>query len=507
MKCFLSALLLALAVPAFSAVTFDFETSTQLSSPLISGDKTRFIRTTSHAQSGTNGLKFDYSTEDHFQSWTYDLPFTIQDGTISVWFYDSIGIDGSPFPSKVGGSIILEDKDSLQDFLAVEIWNGPYPGSQPGAPNYFLTRGNASANSTFKSNYFGDRGIGWHQVVFTLNATQSKVTVDGVENADTLGIVAGPGTNKNLRLRFMADSATNGGSPTNANNWVNNPTPSSLAIIPDYVYYDDLTVTATTPAANTVTEGFEVVSGTPTYDAPEVFMTSAKHDNVQMDNLVPQWKIETAAAKVHSGTQSIHFGGGNPLFKSLTFDLATAVPGDITLSLYDALGVDGTFDKIGGSVILEQVSNPRNFIALEVWNAPYPFSGDPDPSAPNYFLYKGNGAAGSSANFYSRYFGNRSTAWQTVKIVLTATDSRILVNNVENSNGAGLVLGPGLNDGPLRLRLMGDSPSLGGAKNWADSSFDELDYLYLNKTASYLTFDDVVLPITAPSAVQDWNLF
>lgn len=500
------AMLLALAAPTFATVTFDFESAAQLDSTIVSGNESNFIRTTAQAQSGTNGLRFDYSTEDAFQSWTYDLPFTIQDGTISVWFHDSIGVDGASHPTKIGGSIILEDKDSPQDFLAVEIFNGPYPFSQPGAPNYFLTRGNAAAASTFKSNYFGDRTIGWHQVVFTLAAAQSSVAVDGVQNADGLGVVAGPGTNKNLRLRFMAWSPTNGGSTTNANNWVNNPTPiAGVTIDPAYVTYDDLTITATTPTANSVTEGFEIVSGTATYDTPAVFMGPAAHDNPQMKNLVPQWGIVTEAAKVRTGAQALHFAGGSPLFKSLVFDLSAAAPGDITLAFHDALGADSAFDKVGGAVTIEQASDPRNFIALEIWNAAYPFSNDPSPGVPNYYFYRGTGA-GNPADFNSGYFGNRSVGWQNVTISLTATTSKIAVNGVENARGTGIVFGPGLNDG-LRLRLIADSPSLGGGKNWADPSYDELGYLYLNKTASYVTFDDIVLPLPAGTSVGDWQLF
>jgi len=477
---------------ASAQVTYTFEGSNPLDSSLIGGDKSNFVTSTAQAVSGSQSLRFDYSTPDPFQSWTYDMPFTIENGQISVWFYDALG-DNRDF-NKYGGSIILEDADTPGDFVAVEIWNAPYPGAEP-VKNYFITRGSAAGATTFRSTYFGDRSVGWHQVVFNLTPSASTVTVDGIENASGAGIISGPGTSDNLRLRFMAWSASNGG----FSNWTTNPAPSTgLAVTSDYVYFDDLTITATTPTAQSRTEGFEVVSSVATYDAPTEFMGPTGFDNPYMKGFVPQWGPNTNASFVRTGAQSFHFVGSDPTFKSLTFDLSTAVPGDITLSFYDLLGSDVGFDKVGGSIIIEQVSDPANFIAAEIWNAPYPSA----EATKNYFITKGTSAS-QATTFRSGYFGDRSVGWQNVTISLTPTTSQIRINGIENANSAGILTGPGINDG-IRLRLMADSPSCGGFTNYRHPSTTELNYLYLDKSQPYLLFDDVSLPVPVPSSVDGW---
>jgi hypothetical protein len=223
-------------------------------------------------------------------------------------------------------------------------------------------------------------------------------------------------------------------------------------------------------------------------------------DNPFMKGLVPQWSPNTTATFVRTGDQSLAFSSTDPTFKSVTFDLTSATPGEITLNMYDALGDDRGFDKIGGAIMIEQISDASNFIAAEVWNATYP-SAEP---VKNYYVTKGS-TGNPATTFRSTYFGDRAVGWQSVRIVLTATESRILINNIENASAAGVLTGPGLNDG-IRLRLMADSPSCGGFTNYAHSSTTELQHLYLTKTAPYLYFDDIVLPV-ATSSTQDWMSF
>jgi hypothetical protein len=497
-----AALLLgALLLPAPAQTVFDFESADQLGdSSLVSGDIANFVQTNEQALTGSESLRFDYSTPDAYQSWTYDIPFALESGTLSVWFHDALG--GNVDFDKFGGSIILEEIANPANFLAVEVWNAPYPASgdpSPGAPNYYVTRGNSGGPTTFNSRYFGDRSVGFHQVVFTVAAGQSTVTVDGVENANGAGLILGPGSSAGIRLRFMAWSASNGG----FGSWVTDATPQAgFTIDTPYLAFDDLEVTAITPAADTRTEGFEIESGTATYDTPAEFMGPSLHDNPFMDNVVPQWNVTTDSGVVHGGAQALLFTNEDPVLKSIAFDLSAASPGQITFSFFDLFGPDASFDKVGGAIIVERISDPSNFIAAEIWNAPYPVSGDPTPGAPNYYATKGS-AGNPATDFRSRYFGDRVAGWNSATITLSATESRIAINGIENSDGAGLMIGPGLNDG-VRLRFMADSPSCGGFTNYA--LVDELNYLYLGKSEPYLYFDDVSLPV-APAAVSDWALY
>lgn len=476
---------------------FDFETTSQLSaSPVVSGDLSNFAIQSEQAQTGSGSLRFDYTVADPFQSFTYDIPHAgMTAGTISVWFYDALGSDVGF--NKYGGSIILENKNNPADFYAVEIWNGPYPAGDPASnKNYYLTQGNGSNAASFSSGYLGDRSIGWHQVVFTISATETTVSVDGISNANgSASPLKGPGAgtdaSANLRLRFMAWSASNGG----FGNWYANPTPQT-ALVPqtNYVYFDDLAITATAPAAASHTQGFEILSGTPEYDAAASFMVSSSYDNPYMSGFVPTFVATNAVA--HGGTQSIAFSNAVPPFKSLDFDLATASPGELTLKFYDSLGNNTGFDKLGGAIMIEEVANPANFIALEIWNAPYP-SGDP---VKNYYLTKGT-AGNPATSFSSGYFGDRSVGWQHVSIELLPGSSRIRVNGIENANGAGLRTGPGLNAG-IRLRLLADSPSCGGFTNHVTAT--ELNYLYLTKNATYVYYDNIVFPAAPASVGNSW---
>ncbi|HMX62018.1 MAG TPA: hypothetical protein PKD58_03035, partial [Candidatus Sumerlaeota bacterium] len=188
------------AAVAPAVVTFDFEDPSQLDNALFGGDKKYFTTTTEQGDASANSFRFDYSTPDAFQSFTYDIPITMTDGTISLWFYDSVGPVAGFAPTKWGGSIILEDASAPADFLAVEIWDGAYPPSgdpTPGAPNYFLSRGTATptVGASFNSRYFGDRSVGWHNVVFTLSGASSTVSVDGISNSEGAPTpLTGPGT-------------------------------------------------------------------------------------------------------------------------------------------------------------------------------------------------------------------------------------------------------------------------------------------------------------------------
>lgn len=495
------------AAVAPAVVTFDFEDPSQLDNALFGGDKKYFTTTTEQGDASANAFRFDYPTPDAFQSFTYDIPITMTDGTISLWFYDSVGPVAGFAPTKWGGSIILEDASAPADFLAVEIWDGAYPPSgdpTPGAPNYFLSRGTATptVGASFNSRYFGDRSVGWHNVVFTLSGASSTVSVDGISNSEGAPTpLTGPGTTgKTLRLRFMAWSPTNGG----AANWTTNPAPAALTIDPDYVRLDDITFTATAPAPASATQGFEGAPPTAEFDIPVSPMSSSAIDNPNMHGFVPAFEVATD--QTHEGTQSAKFANQIPIKKGLTVDLSTATAGQITFRFYDAFGGDTSFDKLGGSVLVESISDPTNYIGFEVWNGPYPTS-DFNGGAKNYYAVRGGTPAGTPPVFFSNYHGDRSVGWHTVTIDLSSASSKFMIDGVENLNGSGLRTGPGLSTpGGIRLRFMIDCASVAGSGNYALN--DELNQLYdLVKTPTYLYFDNLSLPISAPSAVQNWTVY
>ncbi|MCC6545635.1 hypothetical protein IT570_00595 [Candidatus Sumerlaeota bacterium] len=492
--------------------TIDFETPNQLNDAIFGGDKKYFTITNEQSDgAGSQSFRFDYTTPDAFQSFTYDLPITIGDGTISLWFYDSVGAAGGPFPTKFGGSIILEDANSPADFLAVEIWDGPYPPASdptPGAPNYFLSRGTSTptVGSSFNSRYFGDRSVGWHNVVFTLSGASSTVSIDGISNSEGSPTpLTGPGTTgKTLRLRFMAWSPTNDGS----SNWTIPPTPTYLAVDPDYVRYDDFTFTATTPSPASATQGFEGAPPTAEFDIASSPMVSGAVDNPLMHGFVPAFTVTTDQA--HEGTQSAKFANQIPIKKGLTVDLSTIfanagiTSGQVSFRFYDSFGGDTGFDKMGGTVLVESVSDPTNYIGFEIWNGPYPTS-DFNGGNKNYYAVRGGTPPGTPPVFFSNYFGDRSVGWHTVNVDLDSATSKFTIDGVENLNTTGLRTGPGLGTpGGIRLRFMIDSASVAGGGNYALN--DELNQLYdLVKTPTYLYYDNLTIPVA--TSVQDWTVY
>lgn len=499
----LSPLLFAL-LPALAAaqVTFDFETTGLGDHPAVSGDLTSFVETTDQALTGTHSLRFDAAAPIPFRAFTYDLPIALETGTITAWFYDTVGAGtGSTFQWRL--SILLEDANNVADFGAVEIADLPYGGF-----SYYGSEGvtdRLAAPDLFESGTFGARSVGWHRVDFNVTPTITTISVDGNTGVQ----VAAPGSSgTDLRLRFMADSASVGGS----GNWTLSSTGYPAA--PALVYIDDVSFSATAPAIASAALSFEdgtwtgsAWSPAPEYDAPEQFMVSDAHNEPRMRDFVGTFSV--SAAHAHAGTKSAVFAAGEPTYKNVVVDLSTATPGTITINFHDAVGADALFDKVGGAVIIEDGTNPANFIAAEIWNAPYPGG----PGAPNnYYLTTRPAAFGSG--FHSNYFGGRTTGWHTLTITLTNTTSQILIDGAgaDAGNGGAVYTGPGLNASP-RLRIMADSPTMGGFRNWQDgASWDhadarELNTLTLTKGATYLHLDDITLPIPAASAVSNWLLY
>ena len=505
MRLVLSMLLLTLlcAAPARAQLHLDFETTGQLQNTIVGGDTALFTEAPglSHG-GGSKALKFSPPATQSYRSFTYDEPTGMTTGTITIWFYDVTGSTTvlSPLDATWGLSIILEDADNPSDFGAVEICDLPYGATRP----YYATEGsvNRLTPQTFDSSLPMTRSLGWHRVDFTVGQTITLISVDGAPASRC----AAPGGEKNLRLRFMADSASVGG----FSNWTTNPGPSYPAA-PGKVYIDDIAFAETFPAAETRTLGFEGSGATADYDIVSEFMGPTPHSEPLMSGFVNTFDIGTTTT--HAGTGAAVFANGTPPLQSLTFDLAgldSSTTQTATVWFHDALGAEGLADKLGGAIILEDGSNPANFIALEIWNFPYPF----DPGIPNYYLTARpfpSGNTGNGSGFYSRYFGDRSIGWHKVEIVMNATSSRILVDGIENANGLGRVTGPGLNANP-RLRIMADSPSMGGSDNyasnalWLDPTSPELNILYLTKDADYVRFDDITLPL-AVTATKAWMVY
>src|SRR5690606_34503045 len=176
---------------------FDFEGTDPFVSTIISGDKANFAATTEQAHGGSKSLKFDPPALEPYKSFTYDIPMDeFTSGVISVWFYDAKGDYNVGFATshKVGGSIILEDKNNLQDFVAVEINDAPYPvlGGGPGgpifAPAYYATEGVESHGAGIFDSGMAKRTIGFHKVEFHVSETETKVYVDGIVS----NMVGGP---------------------------------------------------------------------------------------------------------------------------------------------------------------------------------------------------------------------------------------------------------------------------------------------------------------------------
>ncbi len=493
---------LLLASPLTAQMLFDFEEVDQLAgNSEVSGDLDFWTESTDQALSGTQSLVVNPSAQQSFRSLSYNVPFPLEEGTISVWFYDTVGQGAGTFTW--GGSIILEDADNPADFVAVEINDLPYAGA-PGALPYHATEGVVDRGITgdsYDANSLAVRSVGWHEVVFEVGPTTTTVTVDGVGPADE---VEGPGgAGRDLRLRIMGDSAKAGG----FGNWTSSP--SGFPSPPRLAYYDSVTFSSTAPTSQTVTLDFEDDDGfgNPEYDTVGEFMGPAAYDEPNMRGFVNNFAATTDQA--YSGNNSITFDPGDPAFQSIVIDLSTASPGTITIPFYDALGQNQGFDKIGASFIIEDGSDPSVFIAAEVWNAPYPFAA----ADKTYYFVERPIPGGARDGFYSGYFGPRAVGWQTLEIELTDTYSRMTINGVgaDSDNANTVYDGPGLDANP-KLRIMADSPTMGGFNNWTDSSnwtdpeTPELDTLYLGKTETYLYLDDVSLPLPAITSVEDWWL-
>ena len=259
----LAAVVLALAfVPvAVRAVTvFDFESTDPLNQSIVSGNKANFAVTTEQARSGSQSIKFVDTQLEPFESWTYDLPFAVTSGTVTVWFYDARGalaFQPNPLQARWGGSIIIEDANNPADFVAVEICDLPYFGGR-----YYGSEGIVDrlvSPDRFDGASFPFRSVGWHRVDFTLGPTQTNVFVDGLPASE----VAGPGTTtQTLRLRIMHGAAGNGsvtGAPPGLlppgyqPNWYTTAAPFAEPADLVWVFYDDLSIVADTPAPNTHT--------------------------------------------------------------------------------------------------------------------------------------------------------------------------------------------------------------------------------------------------------------
>lgn len=504
---------------AGAAVTFDFESTTApLASTLVIGDKVNFASTAEQAISGFRSLKFVDGSPLPFDSWTYDLPQAVTSGTVSVWFYDSRGpssIVANPQLARWGGSIVLEDKTNPADFVAVEISELPYGGGR-----YYGTEGTVdrlTTGSTFDSVNLASRTVGWHKVSFAISPTRTLVSVDATSSSR----VAGPGgavlsgNLSNLRFRVLTGSASNGGAPVGTPglppgyqpNWFLTSTGGLPVLAPatniPWVSMDDLALVGEVPNVFTKTQGFETPSGTPEYDTVAVpFPVPIPSNNDPlMDGFVNQFDITTSASFVRTGVQAAYFRNPAHPFRSVAFNLAGAAAGDqITVRFYDAVGPNGDQSRFGGAVILEESAIPANFRAVEVWNFPYPFSGDPTPGGPNYYLTKGTTGTIPADSFDSRVFGNRTIGWHTVVITLGATASTFTVDGIGDITKTG----PGLNTAP-RLRLMGDSPTAGGFDNYTFA--DPLGHVYFATKDRYVYYDQIQLPVAAPASVTGWALF
>ncbi len=485
------ALALGLASTAGAQTLIDFEGTDPLSNSLISGDKNFFQITSDQAADSTTYSIKPYDPEvkpadsqdnypqDPFESFTYDVPIDLEAGTISVDFYDTFGLANSG-AFEWAMSVILEDANNPEDFVAVEITRLPYDGGR-----YYASEGiDDASDSVFDTYPAGPvRSVGWHTINFNVTSTETTVNVDGSPDATE---VEGPGGSADLRLRFMADSATGGG----FSNWTQSGA-TSYPAAPGLVYLDNATFTATAPSSDSDSMGFE--SGE--VDSPGVFMGPSAFDNPDMADFVNDF--ETTTTLTSEGSQSAIFANNPEPFKNLAFDLSSAQAGSITLSVYDALGQNEDLDSFG-TILIEDGSNPADFIALELWNGPYPSA----ETNKNYYSIRSN--PGGPADFNSDYFGDRSVGWHNVEIVLANTESYILIDGQENLDGEGRMTGPGLDSNP-KLRLMNGSASNGGFGNYITET-DELDIGYLSGRREHLYFDEISLPITS-TGVKDWALY
>ena len=498
---------LAATAPAVAApIVFDFEASNPLSSPVVSGDVKYFAATTEQARSGSKSLKFVEPGPEFFESFTYDVePTAMTNGTVSVWFYDERGaaaFSANPVMARWAGSIILEDRNNPADFVAIEVNELPYSGGR-----YFATEGNVdrgTAGDIFDSGVASTlaRSVGWHKVTFTVGPTSSTVDVDGVAAVD----VGGPGGDKTLRLRFMCGAAANGSAPVGTPglppgyqpNWYLTPAGTEFAppAAKSWIYFDDIAIEATAPAAASHACGFEV-GEYDTFFIPHPVPIPA-NDNARMRDFVNQWEAQTTGI-ARTGSNVAYFRNSPAPFRSVAFDLS-GVPagGQASFWFYDARGPEGLQTAFGASFLIESGLNPEEFLSAEVWNFPYPMSSDPTPGGPNYYLCPRPILAPSSG-FESRVFGNRTIGWHEVVITMGATESTMTIDGL----GSATIKGPGLDKSP-KLRLMADSASSGGYSNWR--TVDPLMHIYFETLDPYVYYDDITIPTTAAS-VADWSVY
>lgn len=498
-------LVILLALPALSCaeVLFNFDGGNPLQSSLISGNVSSFQVTQEQSRSGNSSLKFFYNKPNFFGGWTYNLPFTVQTGEITVWFYDDRGTESTSSnlqTAEWGGSVILEDADNPGDFGAVEINNATVNGEN----RYHASEGitdRGTASSKYDSTSLPNRSKAFHQIRFTITPTATQISVDGIAASQ----VAAPGSNKNLRLRFMAGSPSNagflvgsGGLPSGYQpNYTLTATGSEMASVnaESWLYYDDLNITGVQPAANSHSMGFEINGTTPEYDTVSNYSTPP-NNNPQMAGFVAQWEVTDNPQYVKSGTQAAYFANKVPPFETIGFDLPGIQAGStVELWFYDTKGPAIDSDHLGASIMIEDADNPANFLAVEVWNFRYPVN----ENVPNYYLTKG-----TPLGFYSGQLGDRSIGWHKVEFVVSALSSQVKVDGITNADSNGPVYGPGANKN-LRLRLMSGSSVSGNFGNYTTVS--ELMTMYMASNDPYVYYDDIKLPIAPSANVEDWQLF
>lgn len=182
-----------------------------------------------------------------FQSVIFDVSNATAGATATIWFYDALG-QNADFDKN--NSIVIENGDNPAEFLALEINNWPYPYPATNPNNYYLTKGTpgSPAIGDLFSRGLPARSVGWHQVDIKLNATTSEIWLNGQRGTNNSGgDLFGPGLDKNLKIRIMADGASQGG----FDNWTNATPMSALYQISrdPYVYYDDITLPIAPPAS------------------------------------------------------------------------------------------------------------------------------------------------------------------------------------------------------------------------------------------------------------------
>lgn len=517
----LSAGLVTISGLSQAQVVFDFEGTNPLNSSLVTGDKANFGVTVEQAHGGSKSLKFAPPALEPYKSFTYDIPMDdFTSGIISVWFYDTRGAANTGFADthKVGGAIILEDKNDLQNFVAVEVADAPYPvvGGGPFgpifSPAYYGTEGIDSLISGAFDSGLAKRTIGFHKVEFHVSAAETRLFVDGIQSTK----VAGPGSSTaELRLRIMNDSPSEL-SQVAGEDWTVSPHSESWGTTETWVFYDDIQFLRELPSFASDSHGFEKTpGGDPTYDAYGVATGNAvppPFDNPNMNGFINYWDVTTSAAVVRSGSQAAYFVNSTPRLQTLSFDLTGVQPETTaTVWFYDVLGgTQTTMDK-AFSIFVEDVNDPGKFLAVEIDNMPYPYSG----GGPRYYCLEGTPGNPFDTDlendpytdFWSGAFPVRSTGWHRVDFVFRPTNTTVYVdgqighrNNINN-----IAVGPGL-DKTLRLRIMADTVGQGAYGNYT-SAINELSGVTWSTRNPYVYVDDITLPLPPGSSVGDWQMY